>query len=182
MRAWRVGRAVIICYTVLCTILAIILGELAFHPQRIPVRQRPSAETIAARFGAALQDVSISASDGSTLRGWFANPANANGNVVILLHGVGDNREGMFGFAELFLSRGFAVLIPDSRDQGESGGEFPTYGVKEAADVHRWFDTLATQNHPRCVFGMGESMGAAIVLQAVKTAPFLCGGRRIIVC
>jgi hypothetical protein len=28
------------------------------------------------------------------------------------------------------------------------------------------------QQHPKCIFGMGESMGAAIVLQSVKTTPF----------
>jgi hypothetical protein len=77
----------------------------------------------------------------------------------------------MMGFAELFLSSGYAVLVPDSRAQGESGGEFPTYGLKESDDVHRWFKWLVMQ-HSRCVFGMGESMGAAIVLQAVKTTPF----------
>src|ERR1700691_3888630 len=106
------------------------------------------------------------------LQGWFARPADANGNAVILLHGVGDNRQGAMGFGELFLSNGFAVLVPDSRAQGESGGGFPTYGIKESDDVHRWFDWLVMQQHPKCIFGMGESMGAAIVLQSVKTTPF----------
>jgi dipeptidyl aminopeptidase/acylaminoacyl peptidase len=174
MRAWRVIRVVVICYALLCAILAILLGELAFRPQRVPVDKRQSAEAIAARFGGALQDVSISASDGSSLRGWFASPTNRNGDAVILLHGVGDNRQGMFGFAELFLSKGFAVLIPDSRGQGESGGESPTYGVKETEDVHRWFDWLATEKHPQCVFGMGESLGAAILLQAVGKETRFC--------
>jgi uncharacterized protein len=174
MRAWRVIRTVAICYALLCTILAVFLGELAFRPQRMPLRERQSAKAIAARFGADLQDVSISARDGVQLRGWFAGPANANGDAVILLHGVGDNREGMGGFAELFLSKGYAVLLPDSRGQGASGGKFPTYGVKETDDVHRWFEWLATQQRPRCIFGMGESMGAAILLQAVREETRFC--------
>ena len=174
MRAWRVIRAVVICYAVFCTILAIFLGELAFRPQRVPVGKRQSAKAIAARFGADLQDVSISARDAVQLRGWFASPANANGDAVILLHGVGDNREGMGGFAELFLSKGYAVLLPDSRGEGESGGRFPTYGVKEGDDVRRWFGWLAAQKHPRCIFGMGESMGAAILLQSVREETRFC--------
>ena len=174
MRAWRVIRTVAICYAVLCTILAVFLGELVFRPQRVPSGERQPAKAIAARFGADLQDVSISARDGVQLRGWFASPANANGDAVILLHGVGDNREGMVGFAELFLSQGFAVLLPDSRAQGESGGNFPTYGVKETGDVHRWFEWLATQQHPKCIFGMGESMGAAILLQSVREETRFC--------
>jgi len=174
MRAWRVIRAVVISYVLLCTVLAVFLGEVAFRPQRVSVDKRHSAEAIAARFGAALQDVSISTRDGVQLRGWFATPANANGDGVILLHGVGDNREGMGGFAELFLSKGYTVLLPDSRGQGENGGQYPTYGVKETDDVHRWFEWLAAQQHPRCIFGMGESMGAAIVLQAVREETRFC--------
>jgi alpha-beta hydrolase superfamily lysophospholipase len=165
---------VAICYALLCIILAVFLGELAFHPQKMPLRERQSAKAIAARFGADLQDVSISARDGVELRGWFATPANANGDAVILLHGVGDNREGMGGFAELFLSKGYAVLLPDSRGEGESGGRFPTYGIKETDDVRRWFEWLTAQQHPRCIFGMGESMGAAILLQSVRQETRFC--------
>src|SRR6202047_819922 len=172
MRARRIIRIVVVCYAVFCAILAIFLGELAFRPLRVPITQHQQAEATAARFGAALRDVSVTASDGSHLQGWFARPAKANGDSVILLHGVGDNRQGMMGFAELFLSNGFAVLVPDSRAQGESGGAFPTYGLKESDDVHRWFDWLVMQPHSKCVFGMGESMGAAVLLQAVKTTPF----------
>jgi dipeptidyl aminopeptidase/acylaminoacyl peptidase len=172
MRARRVIRIVVICYAAFCSILAIFLGELAFRPQRVRITQRQSAKATAARFGADLLDVSVTASDGSALQGWFARPADANGNAVILLHGVGDNRQGAMGFGELFLSNGFAVLVPDSRAQGESGGGFPTYGIKESDDVHRWFDWLVMQQHPKCIFGMGESMGAAIVLQSVETTPF----------
>jgi hypothetical protein len=51
--------------------------------------------------------------------GWFARPAKANGDAVRLLHGVGDNRKAMMGFAELFLSNGFGALVPDSRAQAK---------------------------------------------------------------
>jgi uncharacterized protein len=174
MRAWRFIRTVAVCYSLFCIVLAVFLGELAFRPQRLSLRDHQSAKVMAARFGARLQDVSISAHDGVRLQGWFASPANANGDSVILLHGVGDNREGMEGFAELFLSRGFAVLLPDSRAHGESGGKFPTYGVKESSDVHRWFEWLTTEKRARCIFGMGESMGAGILLQSVRNEPQFC--------
>ena len=174
MAAWGASGTVLISYVFLCILLAISLGELAFRPQRLPARYLDSERAIAARFGAMFEDASIRANDGSDLRSWFLNPAIANGDAVILLHGVGDNREGMFGFAELFLANGFTVLVPDSRGQGESGGEFPTYGVKESDDVHRWLDWLKTKDHPRCVYGMGESMGAAILLQAVEGETRFC--------
>jgi uncharacterized protein len=161
-----------ICYAIASVILAVGLGELAFHPMRVPLDARTSAEAIAIRFGAALEDASVTASDGARLQAWYARPAKSNGNAVILIHGIGDNRQGMMGFAELFLSRGYAVLVPDSRAQGTSGGGFPTYGVEEANDVRDWFNWLESWQHPTCTFGMGESMGAAIVIQAVMTTPF----------
>src|ERR1700687_3821208 len=98
MRARRIVGTSVFCYALFCTVLAIFLGELAFRPQRVRVTQRQSFEATARRFGATLQNVSINASDGSHLQGWFARPANANGDVVILFHGVGDNRQGMMGF------------------------------------------------------------------------------------
>jgi hypothetical protein len=69
MRPWRVIRRVMICYVVFCAILAIFLAELAFRPQRIRVKERQSADATAARFGAALRDVSVTAGDGSHLQG-----------------------------------------------------------------------------------------------------------------
>src|SRR3984893_5741378 len=159
MRARRIIRIVVVCYAVFCATLAIFLGDLAFRPLRVQITQGRQAEATAFRFGATLRDVSVTANDGSHLQGWFARPAKANGDSVILLHGVGENRQGMMGFAELFLSNGFAVLVPDSRAHGESGGDFPTYGLKESDDVHDWFDWLVMQQQPKCVFWMGESMG-----------------------
>ncbi len=127
---------------------------------------------MAARFGAVLQAISVDTRDGVNLRAWFAQPLHRNGDAVILLHGVGDNRQGMVGYAELFLSNGYAVLLPDSRGEGESGGRFVSYGIREAGDVRLWYDWLRAHSEPECVFGMGESMGSAILLQAVKTTPF----------
>ena len=172
--ARRILGRVVVYYVVICVVLGICLGELAFSPPRTPFADRPSFQATAARFGATLQDVSVTASDGAVLRAWYARPAADNGNSVLLLHGIGDNRDGMTGFAELFLSKGYAVLLPDLRAHGACGGRYPTYGVKETADVQDWFQWLVSQQHPACVFGMGESMGAAIVLQAVRTSAF-CG-------
>jgi len=172
MRACRFLMRCLITYATCCAALAIFLGELAFRPQRRPLSHRVMAQATAARFGATLQDVSVTASDGARLQGWFARPAKSNGDAVILLHGVADNREGMVGFAELFLSHGYSVLLPDSRAHGLSGGNFPTYGVKEAGDVRAWYGWLEGRDRPNCIFGMGESMGAAIVLQTIKTTPF----------
>ncbi len=172
--ARRIVGRVVVYYLPSCLVLGICVGEMAFRIPRLPLADRHLFQATAAGFGAELQDVSVVASDGAVLRAWFARPAIGNGDAVILLHGIGDNRQGMTGFAELFLSKGYEVLLPDLRAHGTSGGNYPTYGIKEADDVQHWFYWLVTQQHPACVFGMRESMGAAIVLQAVRTTPF-CG-------
>jgi len=163
----RLGAIYLAC----CLAIAIVLGEFALHPARVPIDGRPGARTMAARFGAELQDVSIRAADSTELQAWFAHPKQANGNSIILLHGIGDNRQGMVGLAKLFLFHGYSVLLPDSRGQGSSGG-LPTYGIKENGDIQLWFRWLRTHEKPRCIYGMGESMGAAILLQATKNNPF----------
>jgi pimeloyl-ACP methyl ester carboxylesterase len=94
--------------------------------------------------------------------------------MVVLLHGQGDNRAGMLNYVSLFLRNDYSVLNPDMRAHGESGGELATYGVTESEDVGRWINWLAETEKPQCLFGLGESMGAAIVLQALRTEPGFC--------
>ena len=87
MRAWRVIRVVVICYALLCIILAVFLGELAFRPQRIPLRDRQSAQTIAGHFGAALQNVSIIARDGVQSSSVLEHRMKRLGAVEVLRQG-----------------------------------------------------------------------------------------------
>lgn len=119
---------------------------------------------IAHHFDSDLKDVSIVTPDGVTLHAWAIHPRHANGDVVMLLHGLADNRIGMTGYAQLLLAHGFRVLLPDARAHGSSGGQLATYGLLEGNDIHQWFDFVAAHDHPHCIFGLGESMGAAQLL------------------
>jgi len=162
-------------YCLLSLAGGIVLAELALHPGRQPLRFEREAQRIASEMGARLDDVSLQAADGTTLSAWFATPAQWNGSSVILLHGVSDNREGVGGFARLFLEHGYSVLLPDARAHGRSGGALAGYGLREAEDVRAWTEWLHARQQPACVFGFGESMGAGIVVQAVRAEPRLCG-------
>jgi alpha-beta hydrolase superfamily lysophospholipase len=162
----------LVSYAIFCLVIGVLFGEMTFRLQRIPVGEWHPFQANEMHAGAMLQDVAITASDGVVLRGWLARPASENGDVVILLHGIGGNRQRMTHLAELFLSRGYEALLVDLRAHGTSGGDYPTYGIKEADDVRDWFNWLVSQRHPHCVFGMGESLGAAILLQATSTTPF----------
>src|ERR1035438_2052325 len=112
-------------WLVLCMAIGVVAMQWALHPWRraLTPEAQAQAQAIAVRNDAVLAEVAVTASDGITLRGWSIRPLHGNGDVVILLHGVADNRMGMIGYADLLLRHGYAVLLPDARAHGESGGE-----------------------------------------------------------
>jgi dipeptidyl aminopeptidase/acylaminoacyl peptidase len=156
--------------------IGIFVAESALHIPRKPLgpADKALAQEISAHYLATMNDVAIRAQDGSVLRAWTFIPQGGNGNAVILLHGQGDNRAGMLGNADLFLQHGYSVLLPDARAHGESDGQIVTYGVKERSDLVRWYDWLEQSESPHCIYGLGESMGAAILLQTIAKEPGFC--------
>jgi len=154
----------------------VFLAEVTLHPPRRLQSSGDEMQTreMAQRHDSELTDVAIVARDGATLRAWSIRPAKGNGDVVIVLHGIGDNRSGMTGYAELLLNRGFSVLLPDARAHGASGGNLATFGLLESDDIHRWLDWLEQNDHPGCIFGLGESMGAALLLQSLRSETRFC--------
>lgn len=173
MRAARRFRYLILglfLYAGFCAVGGFYLADGALHPARRPLTEDEFAAMrhSARALNADLEEVSVTASDGVVLRGWSLRPLKGNGEAVILLHGLGDNRFGMTGYAQLLVAHGFTVLMPDARAHGVSGGAIATYGLLERNDVHQWVDFLATKEHPRCTFGFGESMGASQLLQSLE--------------
>ncbi len=173
-------------------VAGIVLAEVTVHPERKPLTPEDEAQARQATQakGYALTDVTIAASDGATLRAWSIRPPSGNGDAVLLLHGLSDNRTGMGGYAQLLLSHGYSVLMPDARAHGTSGGNLATFGLLESDDIHRWVDWLQQKNGraadvppgstrpqplpPGCVFGLGASMGAAQLLQSLPSEPRFC--------
>lgn len=165
----------LLLYLAFCSVGGILLADGALHSARRSLTQEDAGafhQSIQALHGV-VQDVSITTPDAETLRGWLVRPAQPNGDAVLLLHGLGDNRLGMTGYAQLLLGHGFMVLLPDSRAHGLSGGTIATYGLIERGDIREWVDLLRTEAGAHCVYGMGESMGAAQLLQSLPAgAPF----------
>ena len=147
---------------------SIYLGEITL---RLPRKPLPAISTWEV---SPPENVEISSAEGLKLRGWFFRAPKSNGGTVILLHGQVDNRAGMLGYANLFLRHGYSALATDMRAHGTSGGALATYGLRESDDVRRWVDWV-TRNQPGArVFGFGESMGAAILLQSLSVESRFC--------
>lgn len=166
----------LLAYLTLTAIAGVFLTEVTLHPiRRVESPENEvEARDMARLHGSGLANVAIAARDGATLRAWSIRPAQSNGNAVLLLHGLGDNRAGTIGYAELLLERGFSVLMPDARAHGTSGGDLATFGLLESEDIHRWLDWLEQNDHPKCIFGLGESMGAALLLQSLRDETRFC--------
>lgn len=162
-------------YLTLCIVAGVVIADASLRLPHKPLSHRQEAAAVARQeFGAVLQDVSIPAADSVLLKAWYVHPRDFNGSTVVLMHGITDNREGIAGYAELFLKHGYAVLLPDARAHGESGGRLATYGIQESDDLHRWVSWLFEHDSPRCVYGFGESYGAALILQSLKSEPRYC--------
>jgi pimeloyl-ACP methyl ester carboxylesterase len=163
-------------YFIFSIVSGIALAELSLRLQKhlLSLDYIKQAQSRAQVLHSSLQEVSIQGNDGVVLRAWYIQPELANGNVAILLHGVADNRLGVAGYAEFLLKHDFSVLMPDMRDHGESGGEIASYGVRESHDIHHWVSWLYETHSPRCVYGLGESMGAAILLQSLEYENRFC--------
>lgn len=166
--AKRIGVAGLVLFVLLSGTIVAGISEAALHP----VRMRRASDTAAlaqssasAVSGAARQ-VIVTANDGVVLKAWWLQPPHWDGRVVLACHGVADSGFGVMGDALLFLRSGYAVLVPDSRGHGESGG-FVTYGVYESRDVLQWLVWLRAQGATK-VFGFGESLGGAVLLQSLS--------------
>ena len=66
-------------------------------------RRLARVDAMLERVHATREDFDVRAQDGIVLRGWKIRAAAPNGDWVILLHGQGDNRAGMSGFAQFLL-------------------------------------------------------------------------------
>jgi len=166
----------LVLYAGFCLVAGILVAEMTLHPQRrvLDARAIAEAEQVTRRTASTLQDISIRTEDNLLLKAWLIEPSLTNGNAVLLLHGLSDNRIGMLGYAELLLAHGYTVLMPDSRAHGQSEGTMATYGLIERRDIRDWARWLQTNWHPACIFGFGESMGAAQLLQSLGGIPIFC--------
>ena len=87
-----------------------------------------------------------------------------NHDWVILLHGYTGVKEEMYPFACEYYQRGYHVLVPDLRSQGESEGDFIGMGYTDSQDLTHWIN-LILEEDPEAVIDLhGQSMGAATAL------------------
>jgi len=157
-------NAAIFCGLASCAIFALgaVAAENAMRPPRLAV-----ASVCPCFAHVHCESVAVAARDGISLGAWYYVPDNPNGKAIILLHGIGSNRQDMIPLGCVFLRQGYSVLEPDLRGHGVSGG-LTTYGVLEEGDVHAWLDWLDKTGNSPPTYGFGSSLGAAVLLESLQ--------------
>jgi dipeptidyl aminopeptidase/acylaminoacyl peptidase len=166
----------------LVAVLAVVYGAaayyfasliIAFDPPTLSENRAEYAEGMLRGLGLPEPgEVSIPGT-GVTLAAWlFEQPGPARCGVV-LSHGRSGTRYGILKYAPLVWKRGCDIVAIDARYHGDSTGEYGTMGYHEKHDLVAVVDWLAQRlGLPRSRIGiLGESMGAAITLQAAALLP-----------
>lgn len=95
--------------------------------------------------------------------------------TVFLLHGRTGIKEDGVTIAERFAAAGLATVLYDSRGHGQSPAPFASYGISEVGDLQQVINALQSQYGGQGDAGavpllaLGNSMGAAVTLQALPT-------------
>lgn len=176
----RIGIGAGIAVPVL--VLIVLAGVL---PSLLTAAQREALNGTPADHGIAYEDVSLTTSDGVTIKGWWMPDATPPGiddftgevidtqGVIIFVHGANSNRTdpyaNAYGLFKLLTRMRHHVLAIDLRNSGESdawGGGKLDWGVAEARDVLAAVDYAHAHGKGEPIIPFGVSMGGAAAINA----------------
>lgn len=116
------------------------------------------------------KDTYMVSDDGICLHGIVID--NDSDNWVVLVHGYDSEAEGMLGYAQKFLEKGYSIFLPDCRGFGSSGGGETSMGHFESKDLVKWTYRLSKETGAKNIVLLGVSMGAStVMLTAAEKLP-----------
>ena len=167
-RKIRVGVALVLLAVALIFVTA-VLG-ISVYAGRIAMQfDKKGVPPIKVNLAVDYMSVSFKSIDGSTnLRGWLFSAPTARDSIVIMVHGMGENRfqfgEDTLDIVESLIANNFCVLTFDLRNSGDSDTGIPTFGLRERDDVLgaiAYVNSLQYSNI--VVYGFSSGANAAIM-------------------
>lgn len=108
----------------------------------------------------AVEKVTFPSNSGSTIHGWLAG-SNSNRAVVILQHGIREDKSSLVERARFLVAAGYAVLLYDFQAHGESVGSKMTFGYLESRDAQAAVEFAKARFPEKPIGVIGLSLGAA---------------------
>lgn len=91
--------------------------------------------------------------------------------TILFVHGIRAYKEHFVPKAMELNQAGYDVVVYDQRAHGESEGKYCTFGYYEKEDVSSLLDRLQYQDVSQNIGVWGQSLGAAVALQAMGSDP-----------
>ena len=106
------------------------------------------------------------------LHGWWIPNLTDSDDVLLYLHGNGENISSNLGHARRFHYLGYSVLLIDYRGYGRSQGQFPTES-QVYTDAEAAWDYLVQEKKikPENILIYGHSLGGAIAINLAVQQP-----------
>ena len=168
--------AVLVLFAAAFIAVVLVIGISVYAGRIVTQFERKEVPPIKVNLAVSYTSVNFKSIDGTTtLRGWLFNTPSATGNIVIMVHGMGENRfqfgEDTLDIVETIIENNFSVLAFDLRNSGDSDVGIPTFGLHERDDVLGAVNYARSQKFTKIVlYGFASGANAAILASAKPKA------------
>ena len=153
----------------------LIYGSSLYYLNEMLDHRVERFEAVPEDYDLITKTVSLTSSDGVALNAWFIPSQDEKSKgIILLLHGMeGMDASSLLGQASILNNAGYAVLLPDMRAHGRSGGDHLGLAFEEPRDAAACLDWIRNQpdlsDEPLAV--MGVSMGGAVAIRSAAQHP-----------
>lgn len=164
MKKWirRIMITLAVIFLVLIVALYFLAPSIILYPRRLRSSQTPADVRLD------YEPFTVYGQDSATIEGyWVGRGDKARRTTVILLHGIGNNKESWLNTASWLWKEGFSTVMVDLRAHGASGGNYCSYGYREKNDIAAVADYLLQRDSTLKIGVWGHSLGGAVALQSL---------------